>query len=103
VKGLLLDLHVGYSWVVEPKIRDFVEIFKKENKVIVRGFRSKDCKRVLMSRHPFDNLTCSSCEILQEINFCHWVILEEVNLEKMGTKNIGRGKRLVCLKNEKLT
>jgi hypothetical protein len=71
VKGLLLDLHVGYSWVVEPKIRDFVEIFKKENKVIVRGFRSKDCKRVLMSRHPFDNLTCSSCEILQEINFCH--------------------------------
>jgi hypothetical protein len=56
-----------------------------------------------MSRHPFDNLTFNSCEIFQEINFCHRVIHEEVNLEKMGTKDIGRGKILVYLQNEKLT
>jgi hypothetical protein len=49
MKGLLLDLHIGYSWVAEPKTRPIVELFLRENKVIVGGFRSKDCKRVLMS------------------------------------------------------
>jgi hypothetical protein len=27
VKGLLLDLHIGYSWVAKPKSRAIVEVF----------------------------------------------------------------------------
>jgi hypothetical protein len=49
MKRLLLDLHIGYSWVAKPKTKGIVEVFLRGNKVIVGGFRSKDCKRVLMS------------------------------------------------------
>jgi hypothetical protein len=103
VKRLLLDLHPGGSWIAEPETKGKVDMGARETKIIEGCFRHKDCKRVLMSGAPFDDLTCTRCaQIPQEVDFRHRIIREELSLEKRGTRSSAGGRRLGFMQSHEL-
>ena len=61
VQRLLLDLHLGGSWIAEPETKGRVDLGAGETKIIEGCFRHKGCRRVSMSGAPFDDLTCTRC------------------------------------------
>ncbi|CAM6105892.1 unnamed protein product [Calypogeia fissa] len=98
IKEILNDqLKVEGVWYAEPLVRAKVWCLSTQEACVIEGlFRHTNCSRISTEQGAgFQDLTCEHCfSIKTESDFRLRVLRESTAMEKRGTRDTGRGRRL---------